>query len=61
MNKALLQTIKSLIEMARASVVRHVDSMMTLTYFLIGHYSVEDEQQGEHKLCYFLKPSKHMC
>ncbi len=60
MNKTLLQTIKSLIETARASVVRQVDSTMTLTYFLIGRYIVEDEQQGEQRAGYAAETLKYL-
>jgi hypothetical protein len=60
MNTELLQTIKSLIETARASVTRQVDSTMTLTYFLIGRYIVEDEQQGEQRASYATSTLKYL-
>lgn len=48
----LLTKIRRLIEDARQSVVTHVDRAMTITYFLIGQYIVEDEQQGKDRADY---------
>lgn len=48
----LLAKIKELIENARNLVVRHVDHTMTHTYFLVGRYIVEDEQQGKVRATY---------
>ncbi|MBN1925077.1 MAG: DUF1016 family protein [Prolixibacteraceae bacterium] len=48
----LLLKLKELIESARRSVVRHVDHTMTITYFLVGRYIVEDEQQGKERAEY---------
>jgi len=50
--KNILQNIRELINSARKSVNRHIDSTMTLTYFLVGRYIVEDEQQGEERAMY---------
>lgn len=52
MNNQLLSNIRSLIDAARKSVARQVDSTMTFTYFLVGRYIVEDEQQGEERAGY---------
>jgi len=52
MKENILQNIRQLINAARQSVSRHVDSTMTLTYFLVGRYIVEDEQQGEERAQY---------
>lgn len=48
----LLINIRNLIETARKSTVRYIDNTMTLTYFLIGSYIVEDEQQGKKRAGY---------
>ncbi len=48
----LLAKIKELIENARKLVVRHIDHTMTLTYFLVGRYIVEDEQEGKERAEY---------
>jgi len=50
--QALLQKLKELIEGARRSVARQIDHTMTLTYFLVGRYIVEDEQQGKERAEY---------
>lgn len=50
--KELLLKLKELIENARSSVVRQIDHTMTLTYFLVGRYIVEDEQQGKERAEY---------
>jgi len=50
--KVLLQKLKELIESARKSVVRQIDNTMTLTYFLVGRYIVEDEQEGKERAEY---------
>ena len=52
MKENILQNIRQLINAARQSVSRHVDSTMTLTYFLVGRYIVEEEQQGEERAKY---------
>jgi len=54
----LLAKIKRLIEEARQTVVKHVDRTMTITYFLIGRYIVEDEQQGKTRADYSAKTLK---
>ncbi len=52
MQENIFQNIRQLIDAARKSVNRHIDSTMTLTYFLIGRYIVEDEQAGEERAKY---------
>jgi len=52
MKENILQNIRLLINVARQSVCRHVDSTMTMTYFLIGRYIVQEEQQGEERAEY---------
>ncbi len=51
-NQALLQKLKGLIENARRHVIRQIDNTMTVTYFLVGRYIVEDEQQGKERAEY---------
>ena len=51
-NKHLLGAIRKLIESARQSAVRYIDSTMTLTYFLIGKHIIEDEQHGKERAGY---------
>lgn len=50
--EALLLKLKGLIDNARRSVARQVDQAMTLTYFLVGRYIVEDEQEGKERAEY---------
>jgi len=56
----LLQQIKTLIEAGRNYAVRQVNSAMTMTYFLIGKYIVEDEQGGETRADYAAKTVKFL-
>ncbi len=51
-NEVLLLKLKGLIDSARRSVMRQVDNTMTLTYFLVGRYIVEDEQEGRERAAY---------
>lgn len=53
--KALLQSIKTLIQDARQHVVRNVNTTMLITYFEIGRMLVEDEQKGSHRADYAMK------
>jgi hypothetical protein len=48
----LLVKISSIIEQARQRVVSTVNLTMVYTYFEIGRYIVEDEQQGEQRAEY---------
>jgi len=56
----LLVKIKELIEANRNSVMRHIDSKMCTTYFLIGRYIVEDEQYGEKRAEYAEEVLKYL-
>jgi len=58
--QALLQKLKELIEDARKAVVRHIDNTMTLTYFIVGRYIVEDEQQGKQRAEYADETIKYL-
>ncbi len=60
MQENILQNIRQLINAARQSVSRHVDSTMTLTYFLVGRYIVEEEQQGEERANYSTETIKFL-
>jgi predicted nuclease of restriction endonuclease-like (RecB) superfamily len=51
-SNSLLNTIRILVESARQSVIRTIDSAMTVTYILIGRHIVEDEQQGKKRAGY---------
>jgi len=42
----LFQSVQELIEKAKLSIVRNVNSTMVMTYFQIGRMIVEDEQSG---------------
>ncbi len=46
-SEKLLYAVKQLIERARQSVSRYIDSSMTTTYFMIGYLIVENEQNGQ--------------
>ncbi|HRY31467.1 MAG TPA: DUF1016 N-terminal domain-containing protein [Bacteroidales bacterium] len=50
--KAVLSKIRELIGYARKAVSRQIDNTMCLTYFLIGRYIIEDEQQGKKRAAY---------
>jgi len=54
-NKNILQNIRQLITLARVSVSKHVNSTMTLTYFLVGRYIVLEEQNGKERAEYSKK------
>ncbi|MBN1340542.1 MAG: DUF1016 family protein [Bacteroidales bacterium] len=56
--ESLLAKIRGLIQDARQSVVKHVDHAMTITYFFIGRYIVEDEQQGKDRADYSVQTLK---
>lgn len=60
MSHTLLNSIQALLEAARTHVSRQVNSTMTLTYFLIGRYIVEDEQQGEARAGYAEETLKYL-
>ncbi|WP_423147027.1 PDDEXK nuclease domain-containing protein [Rubrolithibacter danxiaensis] len=48
----LFQSIRSLIENSRKSIVRNINSAMLMTYFEIGRMIVEDQQQGKERAEY---------
>jgi len=48
----LIFRIKELIETARANISQHINLTMCTSYFLIGHYIVEDEQEGKSRAGY---------
>ena len=60
LSQPLLQSIRTLIDAAREGVARRVNSTLTLTYFLIGRYIVEDEQQGDQRAEYDQETLKFM-
>jgi len=45
--QALFLSVQELIENAKSSIIRNVNSTMVITYFQIGRMIVEDEQKGE--------------
>jgi len=49
---SLFSRIKTLLDNARTSVVRHVNTTMVITYFEIGRIIVEDEQTGKNRAEY---------
>ena len=49
---ALFEQISALIDSARRRVKTAVDTTMVYTYFGVGHYIVEDEQQGKERAVY---------
>ncbi len=49
---ALFERISALIDSARKRVKTAVDTTMVYTYFGVGHYIVEDEQQGKERAVY---------
>lgn len=60
MSTPLLQQITALIEAGRQHAAREVNSTITLTYFLVGKYIVEDQQQGEHTSAYAAQTLKFL-
>ena len=48
----LFQSIKILIETAKATVVRNINTTMLFTYFHIGKMIVEDKQQSKERADY---------
>ena len=44
--------IRDIVLRARASVVRHVNTVMPLAYWLIGRRIVVEEQRGKDRACY---------
>lgn len=49
---ALFERISSLIDLAHKRVKTAIDTTMVYTYYGVGHYIVEDEQQGERRAQY---------
>lgn len=56
----LFQSIKNLVDNARNSIVRNVNSAMILTYFEIGRMIVEDEQNGKERADYAKETLKNL-
>jgi len=56
----LFNNIKTLLNEARSSVVRNVNSTMVYTYFEIGRMIIEDEQQGNYRAEYGKKVLKEL-
>jgi predicted nuclease of restriction endonuclease-like (RecB) superfamily len=59
-NNSLVQSIKILIQEARKSVVRNINTTMLMTHFEIGRMIVEEEQQGKEKAEYGKELIKHL-
>lgn len=57
---ALYENIKALLEAARRSVVKTVNTTMALTYFEIGRVIVEDEQKGKKRAGYAEETLKNL-
>lgn len=51
-NKKLFTVIREIIEQARGVAVSQINSTICLSYFLIGRFIVEDEQQGHARAGY---------
>lgn len=51
-NDKLFQQIADLIELSRKRVKTAIDTTMVYTYYHVGQYIVEDEQQGEYRAKY---------
>jgi predicted nuclease of restriction endonuclease-like (RecB) superfamily len=49
---ALFERISALIDLAHKRVKTAIDTTMVYTYYGVGHYIVEDEQQGEQRAQY---------
>jgi len=49
---SILEQLRQLIKTARSSVSKHVDKTMTFTYFTVGWYIIENEQEGEERAKY---------
>jgi len=60
LNKSLNLQIKSLIDNARKSIVKTVNSTMTHTYYEIGKLIIKDEQQGKNRAEYGKKVLQHL-
>lgn len=56
----LFQSIKSLVETAKSSIVRNINATMLLTYFQIGKMIVEDEQEGKERADYAKETLKNL-
>jgi len=51
-NNRLYDSIKELIESAKARIVRNVNATVVLTYYHIGRIIIEDEQKGKYRADY---------
>ena len=52
MTQDCIGDIRNIIVLARKSVVRHINSTMILSYWLIGRRIVEEEQKGRNRAAY---------
>ena len=52
MTRDCVADIREIITRARRSVVRHVNTTMTLAYCLVGRRIVDEEQQGKRRAAY---------
>lgn len=59
-NSNLFQSIRHLIENAKQSIVRNINTTMLLTYFEIGRIIVEDEQKGKERAEYAKETLKNL-
>ena len=57
---ALFERISTLIDLAHNRVKTAIDTTMVYTYYGVGHYIVEDEQQGEQRAQYGKSVLKHL-
>jgi hypothetical protein len=60
LDRSLLEEIKSLLQEARRTVARSINTAMVLTYFEIGRMIVEDEQQGKSRADYARETLKNL-
>ena len=52
LESSLFDRVVTILERARANVVRSVNSQMVIAYWLVGREIVEEEQQGEKRAEY---------
>lgn len=50
--QSILQDVSAIVSVARGSVARSVNALMTASYWLIGRRIVEDEQSGDERAAY---------
>lgn len=59
-NKDLFKRIAELIQTSRSRIVREINHTMVNTYYEIGRYIVEDEQEGEERAKYATQTLKQL-